>query len=98
MAHQVDSVRVDVEFLANESEGVHHIELAQFPEILRISGRSEADGSGPANAVTSVIVVPHRRDDDVSALFRELREISKPNLVARLHGQTVQRHDERRRT
>src|SRR5262245_9472875 len=109
MTHQVNSVRVDVEFLANKSEDVHHIELAELTHVLWIIGRSEADGprpaSGgscppsigsrpatgdwrPANAVSSVIVVPHWRDDDVSARFREFGEVSKANLVARLDAQT----------
>src|SRR5579863_4723041 len=104
MAHQVDPVRIDVEFFANGTEDIHYVQLAQFPEVLRVAvvraatGAADWTASGPAAPVPSVVVVAHGCNDDVSALFRKLREALIADHVVRDRSQTMQRNDERCRT
>src|SRR5580698_5820277 len=104
MAHQVSSVRIDVEFPANGTEGIHYVQFAQLAEVIGVvlgskaSAAADRSVAGPAAPVPSVIVIAHGRNDDVSALFRELREVLIADHVVRDRSQTMQRNDEGRRT
>src|SRR5258705_498848 len=86
-----------------EVEHLLHVEFAQLAEIGRVRRRRRLPGSSGARrlhdrvaprAVPAVEVHPHRRHDDVTALFRQLSQIRIANEIARRALQAVQRDDE----
>ncbi len=94
MAHQVDAVIVDGEFLARQSEHVHHILLAQFGEVGR---RVLVLGELGRNfdAVPAAGVKAHRRDDDVTVLLGETGEAGVIHDLLRRAAEAMQGDHER---